>query len=212
MLNFNSITTAIAQETPYHWAFLSNLFSFEDSLELAKSYPQSGFERVGDKSKNFLVLPIVDETKDTIKPYKLNTLWQELINDLCTSAYRLALTSLTGLDLMNDLMYIYFFCYDPESSFPPHPDGDAIRMVQLFYFNQDWDTSWGGCLRILKDESIESLYQEIPPQLNTSVILVKSDNSWHCVTPVTSNSPQSRRILKVAFLKREEFFASKNNT
>ncbi|GAA6619146.1 2OG-Fe(II) oxygenase [Scytonema sp. NUACC26] len=208
MLNFNAITRATIQEVPYRWAFLENLFSLEESLELAKSYPQEGFERVGDRSKNFLVLPVIDETKDTIKPCKLNSLWQELIDDLCTSAYRATVGNLTGLNLMNDLMYIYFFCYDSESSFPPHPDADTIRMVQLFYFNQEWDTHWGGCLRILKDENAESVYQGIPPLLNTSVILVKSENSWHCVTPVTSHSPQSRRILKVAFLKREEYFAS----
>ena len=58
-------------------------------------------------------------------------------------------------------------------------------MVQMFYFNQEWDSNWGGCLRILKDDNADSVFQEIPPLLNTSVILVRSDNSWHTVTPVS---------------------------
>ncbi len=118
-------------------------------MKIAKSYPQFGLERfqIGDRS----IFPrrvIIDEIKDiTELPYKLSDLWQQFVNDLRTSAYRTALGELTSLNLMDDLMYIYFFRFDPEDSINPHPDGDGIHMVQLFYFNQEWNTSWGGCLR-----------------------------------------------------------------
>ncbi|GAA6619159.1 2OG-Fe(II) oxygenase [Scytonema sp. NUACC26] len=211
MLDFNAITQARMQEIPYRWAFLENLFPEKYCLELANSYPQEGLERfqIGERS----IFPrrvIIDETKDVIEsPYKLNNCWQELVDDLRTSVYRAALGELTGLNLMDDLMYIYFFRFDPEDSINPHPDASSISMVQLFYFNQEWDTNWGGCLRILKDDRADSVFQEIPPLLNTSVILVRSENSWHTVTPVASDAPQSRRVLKVAFLNQEEFFKQK---
>ncbi len=105
---------------------------------------------------------------------------------------------------MDDLIYIYFFRYDRGNFVGPHPDAPSIRMVQMFYFNLEWESNWGGCYRILKNHHAESVSQEISPRLNTSLISVTSDSSWHCVTPVTSNAKQSRQALKVAFINRED--------
>ncbi|MEH1842597.1 MAG: 2OG-Fe(II) oxygenase family protein [Nostoc sp.] len=214
MLDLNAIRTGIMQEVPYRWAFLQNLFPQKQSLELSNNYPQEGFYQDG---KGFPMRMVFDEIQDITKPRitdspKLNNLWQQLVNDLHATAYRAAVGELTGLNLMDDLMYIYFFRYDIDNFFSPHPDSPIIRMVQMFYFNQEWNSNCGGCLRILKDDNPDSVFQEIPPLLNTSVILVRSDNSWHTVTPVSKEAAQSRLTLKVAFINREEYFTYKNNT
>ncbi|MEH2180414.1 2OG-Fe(II) oxygenase family protein [Nostoc sp.] len=113
---------------------------------------------------------------------------------------------------MNDLMYIYLFRYQIGNFSLLHVDAEPIRLVQIFYFNREWNSNWGGGLRILKSQQAEDVYQEVPPLLNTSVVLIRSDNSWHSVTPVSKEATQSRLTLKVAFLKPEEHFAYKDNT
>ena len=202
MLNMNAIAQTTMQEVPYQWAFLENLFPEKKSLELANSFPQEGFHLSG----SIVIRKVFDETEDQTKQQitespKLNNCWQELINDLRTSAYRDALGQLTSLNLINDLIWIYFFRYDANMIFNPHTDVPSTRLVHLFYFNQEWDSSWGGCLRILKNNQPESIFQQIPPLVNTSVILVNSDNAWHNVNPIVSDAPQSRLVLKVAFTK-----------
>ncbi|MHC5931657.1 hypothetical protein [Nostoc sp.] len=48
----------------------------------------------------------------------------------------------------------------------------------------------GGCLQILLNEQLESLFQEIPPRNGNSVVLVRSENSWHNVSPVLPQASQ----------------------
>ncbi|GAA6615167.1 2OG-Fe(II) oxygenase family protein [Scytonema sp. NUACC26] len=204
MLNMNAIAQATMQEFPYRWAFVQNLFSEKSCLELANSFPQEGFHVSGSIVIRKVFVEAENQTEQQIKELlKLNKCWQDLINDLLTSAYRDALEQLTSLNLMDDFLWIYFFRYDTNMIFNPHTDVPSSRLVHLFYFNQEWDSNWGGCLRILKDDRPESMFQEIPPLVNTSVILVNSDNAWHNVNPIVSDAPQERLVLKVAFSKRE---------
>ncbi|MEH1839333.1 MAG: 2OG-Fe(II) oxygenase family protein [Nostoc sp.] len=208
MLDLDTIAKATMQSVPYPWAYLENFLPESESLELANSYPKSGFYQ--ERGSLFPVRMVYDEIQEWNKPLitsppKLNDLWQELVEDLRSTAYRAALGELTGLNLMDDLMFIYLFRYEKENTFPPHTDTTICCMVQMFYFNQQWNPSWGGCLRILKSDQAKDVYQQISPRLNTSIIFVNSDHSWHTVTPVLPEATQSRLALKVAFIKQEEY-------
>lgn len=204
MLNLNTIARAKMQSEPYRWTFLENLLPSKQSLELANSYPQEQEDFI--LPGTVLVRPIISQIEEVKEPSSLNNIWQQLVEELCTNAYRVALGELTGLNLMDDLIYIYFFRYETGNFVGPHLDAPGIRMVQMFYFNQEWDSNWGGCYRILKNHHAKSVFQEISPRLNTSLISVTSDSSWHCVTPVKLEAKQSRQALKVAFIDREDYY------
>jgi Rps23 Pro-64 3,4-dihydroxylase Tpa1-like proline 4-hydroxylase len=72
-------------------------------------------------------------------------------------------------------------------------------VTQVFYFNVGWDPDWGGCLRILGSREPEDLIAELPPRLGSSSILVRSDSSWHSVTPVSGSAPAARLSLIVTW-------------
>lgn len=49
------------------------------------------------------------------------------------------------------------------------------------------------------DEKPESVFQDIAPLGQFSAVIVRSDNSWHMVTPVASTALQCRLALRIAF-------------
>jgi hypothetical protein len=80
----------------------------------------------------------------------------------------------------------------------PHLDMRQKIATHIFYLNAGWNTWWGGCLRILNSKDEEDVVAEIPPRIGNASILVRSDRSWHTVTPVTA-APVPRRSLIVTW-------------
>lgn len=75
--------------------------------------------------------------------------------------------------------------------------------MSLAAISKDWDTEWGGSLQLLKNEQRESVFQEIPPSLGNSVLLLCSDNPWHVVAPISPLASQPRLQLMVRFYDRQ---------
>jgi len=63
----------------------------------------------------------------------------------------------------------------------PHVDIPRKLATQVFYFNPGWDPARGGCLRILADGEAVA---ELAPELGSASLIVRSEVSWHEVTPV----------------------------
>ena len=83
----------------------------------------------------------------------------------------------------------------------PHTDEPNKVLTHLLFFNQQWSVDWGGCLRILRNSRPESVFQDILPLDRTSVVIIRSDNSWHMVTPLTCPESECRLALRVAFFR-----------
>lgn len=218
MLNLEAILNTEMQEVPYNWALIKNLLSDEASLELANSYPSDEFQVSEGEGYGYLWGKIIVSEKDvssmlqsnddrwrlriskermTSNLEHLSDAWQELIEQLWTDAYREALEEMSGVKLKNCFMDIAFRRYKSGHKHHPHTDEPNKVLTHLLFFNQEWSTDWGGCLRILKDSQPESCFQDILPLNNSSVVIVRSHNSWHTVTPL--NSPSERLALRVAF-------------
>lgn len=74
-------------------------------------------------------------------------------------------------------------------------------MTHVFYFNENWDPKNGGCLNILRSSDISDSIAESPPIVGNSAVVVRADNSWHAVTPVTNGVHTSRRSMNVIFYR-----------
>ncbi|MBR8838333.1 MAG: 2OG-Fe(II) oxygenase [Stigonema ocellatum SAG 48.90 = DSM 106950] len=222
MLNFESIRTTTMQKVPYNWALIENLLSTEASLELTASFPHEEFRLSEGEGYGYLWGKMLATSEDISLMLKsndnrwrermaqgrltsdlghLSNVWRQLIEGLWTDSYRAALSEMCGLELNDCVMDIGLRRYNLGQWHLPHTDEPNKVLTHLLFFNQQWSVDWGGCLRILNDSQPESIFQDILPLSHSSVAIVRSDNSWHMVTPLTSPASECRLALRVAFFR-----------
>jgi hypothetical protein len=78
-------------------------------------------------------------------------------------------------------------------------NGVRLSLTEVTYFNEAWDEDEGGSLSILGSQNLTDVRASVPPIVGSSVVLVRSDNSWHAVPPVSKQSQISRRSLALTF-------------
>jgi hypothetical protein len=227
MLNLDAIDRTTMQSVPYSYAVIENLLPKAASLELAASFPQEQFRLSIGSGYGYLWSDMVASNEDIALMYKfseraspelsdrwrdriaqgrlssnlvnLSSPWRQVIEELWTPAYRQALTQMSGVELKDCAMVIGFRRYNLGHCHRPHTDEPSKALTHLLFFNEQWPMEWGGCLRILFDEKPESVFQDIAPLNQFSAVIVRSDNSWHMVTPVASTALQCRLALRIAF-------------
>ena len=69
------------------------------------------------------------------------------------------------------------------------------------YFNRSWNRADGGCLNVLGSDDPSDVAAEIEPIIGNSAVLVRSENSWHAVSPVVKGCTRSRRSLTATFYR-----------
>ncbi len=95
----------------------------------------------------------------------MSSIWLALVEELHSSTYRASIAKLTGLNLEQQMIRISLGRLDPLMKNGSHSDSEGITLTHLLYFGrEDWQIEWGGCLQILLNEQLESLFQEIPPR------------------------------------------------
>ncbi len=131
----------------------------------------------------------------------LSAEWRELGQQLASPAHREALGSLIGLDLSDAPFEANLFHYGPRYLLEPHCDLPDKIVTHVLYFNEAWDPADGGCLRILRSSNSDDLATEVTPLVGSSVVLVRSESSWHGVPAVRPGVAQSRRSLTATFCR-----------
>lgn len=129
----------------------------------------------------------------------LDETWLTLVRDILSNDYRKALSELCGLDLMSAPMEANIFHYSPGNWMGPHVDLKTKIVTHVFYFNETWEDSQGGCLSILSSNSYQDVKKKISPVTGNSVLIVRSNHSWHAVDPVSTECTFSRRSMTVTF-------------
>ena len=208
MLDLTSLAGAEIHDTPWRWGYLDRIFSSrDDAAKLAADFPESGFRWFcrtdGPKQfrywGRFLVEPDATAVHD---PRELGAGWLDFANELLSDGYRAAVGSAIGEDLSDAVMEATFWRYEPGCWFTGHT-GSAARIVnQVFYFNPEWPPDWGGYLRVLHGPGMADVATELAPLLGRSALIVRSDDSWHAIPPVTTAAPRSRQTVVVSFLRR----------
>ena len=204
MLNFSRIAAATIENDPYQWAIVNGLFSNDDAIALSKRFPCDHFKTVtgddGEKGYEYEARALIGMGEDQPAfAADLDRTWNDFTNDLLSQSYRAAMTQLTGVDLSTLTIEANAFHYGRGAWLGPHVDLREKIVTHIFYFNEAWDGDEGGSLSILGSQNLNDVRASVPPIIGSSVVLVRSDNSWHAVPPVSNQSRISRRSLALTF-------------
>jgi SM-20-related protein len=200
MIDFGAIAATRLEREPFEWALVDPALKPEDAERLIDTFPVDDFWRLshddGEKSYTYSARPLVilgDDRPTDLAP--LPAPWDELVADLLSPDYRDSLSEALAQPLDDAPMEAAVWRWDREAELGPHRDLPEKLVTQVFYLNAGWNPWWGGCLRILGSEDEHDLAAEIQPAAGTASILVRSDSSWHSVSPVTSPPVPRRSVI-----------------
>ncbi|WP_437658917.1 2OG-Fe(II) oxygenase [Sorangium sp. So ce1182] len=209
MIDLRALRNARLESSPFSWCSIDGLMSSEALRDLSSTFPTSGFREMArdtgsNKTYRFAKRPLLPLGAD--RPHgeeELSDAWRELIQELRSPEYRRAIEAVSGRRLDPALMEININRSGPGSFVSAHLDHPQKDVVHLLYFNEVWSPDWGGCLRILREANVDAVAAEIPPLLGRSVLMVRSDQAWHGVLPVTAAAPAPRLSLEVEFWREQ---------
>jgi SM-20-related protein len=204
MIDLPQISRHTLQTEPFAWAEIGNLYSPRNAAALAASFPCDHFKTVmsygGEKDYEYEARALIAMGADTISQAEtLSEAWLSLARGLLSPAYRIAMSLLTGRDLTAAPLEVNVFHYGPGACLGPHPDLTDKLVTHVLYFNQSWNRADGGCLNILRSADAADMAAEVLPIVGNSVVLVRSENSWHAVSRVVDGCHRSRRSLTATF-------------
>lgn len=206
VIDLQRIVSSTLRTDPYEWTAIDDLYARRDAAALAATFPRDHYKLVaahgGEKDYAYEARALIGMGEDTVA-YRdaLSEPWQRLADDLRSPAYRNALAALTGCDLADAPLEVNVFHYGPGASLGAHPDLPDKIVTHVLYFNESWDDLNGGCLTILRSSDPASQVAEISPVVGNSAVLVRSDHSWHAVSPVVPTCRLSRRSLTATFYR-----------
>ncbi|MES2044580.1 MAG: 2OG-Fe(II) oxygenase [Pseudomonadota bacterium] len=202
-LNLDAIASAKMYDRPYRWGHIPQAFSSDTAARtLADSFPRIGFNHYTrhstakeyDTYGRFLVRmghgAVFDEVAQP-EP------WRALASELLSNDYVEAVEEASGVTLKTAHIEVAFWRLTEGCTIGPHTDNPLKRVSHLFYFNSSWSQAQGGYLRILNSWKMDDVAAEIPPLLGTSLIIVRSRDSWHGYAPVRGDTP--RLAIQVSF-------------
>ncbi len=204
MIDLARITRTDLRREPYAWAEVHGLFSPRNAAALAASFPRDHFKTVagygGEKDYEYEARALIAMGATHVShAAELSPAWARLAHDFLSPAYRVALSLLTGRDLTTAPLEVNVFHYGPGAQLGPHPDLPDKIATHVLYFNASWSRDDGGCLSILRSRQPADVAAEIPPLVGGSVVLVRSEDSWHAVSNVVPGCRASRRSLTATF-------------
>ena len=203
MIDFDVLARTGLNRTPYDWALVERVLDPDRAPALIDTFPAEDFWEIaghdGEKSYTYSARPLVilgADKRANLAP--MSDPWEEVVQDLLSPRYREALGTLLGQPLDGALMEAAIWRWGDAAHLGPHLDMREKLVTQVFYLNAGWNPWWGGCLRILRSRDEDDVASEIEPLLGSASVLVRSEQSWHAVTPVLG-APVPRRSLIVTW-------------
>ena len=199
-LQLGALREAALGDPPHRWGYLPRALTPAAASELRETFPTTGFWRLnhhdGEKAMSFRLRCVVPlGAARPVDPESLAPAWLAFAHELLSDTYREAFADAIGEPLDEHLLELSAWRWGPAAHLGPHVDIPRKLASQVFYFNEGWDVSWGGCLRILGSEDPHDVIDELPPTLGSASILVRSDASWHSVAPVQTTAAEERLSL-----------------
>jgi hypothetical protein len=206
MLDLHAIRSAALRSDPFDWALVEHAIAPNDAASLLDTFPDEDFWVIedddGEKSYSYAARPLVTLGSEQLAPLgELPQPWRELGGDLLTAGYRDALSELIGRPLDDARMEASIWRWDADAQLGPHRDMEEKIVTQVFYLSREWDRGWGGCLRILRSQAEGDVVAELPPLSGTASVLVRSESSWHSVSPVLGAAMEPRRSVIVTWFR-----------
>ena len=204
MIDLAAIERHRLMTEPFEWVAVGGVLARRDARALAATYPHDDFKTVegydSDRGWSYESRALIHlGSHDVAGRDGLSAAWRRFADALLSPGYRAAMSRLTGRDLVASPMEAYVCHFGPGASQGPHRDLPEKIVTRVFYFNRSWNRADGGCLRILRSRDVSDVEAEIPPIAGDCAVIVRSENSWHAVSPVVERPVRSRRSLNVIF-------------
>jgi SM-20-related protein len=209
VIDFGAIRGGTLRHDPHQYAVVRGSFaSAQVARQLHAEFPRDNFsftERAGDtpgpgkRYRTYNYQLMLDSQRDEARIAALTPLWRRLADEVSGPFYRAALATLTGQDLSGLRQEIRLTRYTPGCWIEPHTDRPDKVVTHLLYFNEPWQEDWLGEFRVLRSADMEDAADRVLPRLGTSVVMVRSENSWHGVPPVQADSAEDRMTMLVHF-------------
>lgn len=201
MINLDSLKNANLFTMPFHFGLVERPFqSRDDSERLVNEFPSDGFDRREYGKGRFFRRPLIVKGENAIhSPESLTSAHRQLGEQFLSTAYRDAVMKATNIPLDRAVVEAWFWKYDEHTEFVPHLD-DATKLVtQVFYLTPGWTSAKGGLLRILHSETPDDIAYSIAPRVDLSTLIIRSETSWHYITPITPDLGFQRDSITVHF-------------
>lgn len=207
MINISSLKHTFYKTNNNCCHLITNLIENRYLAELIKFYPKAGFTQClrnegPKKHYSFGIQDIVLQNHINHSAKKnVSDIWFNFAEFILSKEYIDLLTECTNVDLSEMDINISFYKFEKGDWVSPHIDNDNKILTQIFYFNDFWSRDWGGYFNLLGSKHVQDVHFSVPPLVTFSVLIFRTDYSWHMVTPVTDMSRVPRLSVQVEFIK-----------
>jgi|SRR5581483_8087982 len=189
---------------PFDWINLTDLFNEKDAKDLAETYPKDHYRTITSNSNarqyNYDVRALVSFEGKLQNENCLSDSWYRFAKFINSQGYRKLINEITRIDVSELPVEANVYKYAKNCFMDAHQDLNTKILTQVVYFNDKWNVEDGGCLNILKSKNTNDLHERILPLIGNSIIIIRSDNSWHSVEPTVCD--KSRRSVTITFYKK----------
>lgn len=202
MISIDSIKSAKLIAEPFRYSQVTNLMSKETITKLLRCVPLNNYFRSerysgSDKTYNVVNNLLLKLGEREYNPdSNLHEHWISLVQDLTSSAYINALSTLLGVNLLTCSQEITLKRYGYGDFISAHTDTENVTATHMIFLNERWQEDWGGHLCFLQDE--QQVFLKIKPVSENSVAFVRANNSWHSVEKIMHSNAE-RIAIQVAF-------------
>jgi SM-20-related protein len=182
-------------DEPFPWVLAADFLDDRVASRLAESFPRTSFRFAGGGAPGYRFRYRTLISRSNVVADDLPLVWCELAEAFTSAEYRRVLGGLVGC-ATDDLRVDAALCvYERGCWLSPHTDREMRVVTQVVYLNREWDSAWGGSLRLLRSDRMDDVAAEVVPAFNSSVVFRRTEDSWHAVAPLASGVDQSRRSL-----------------
>lgn len=209
MINFNALKYAIPILNNSN-LLVTDLINPAFHNAITTQYPDfiySTFSNeVGEYATNKLTFKFESSksiSNNNLLNIPFSQIWSKFLRTITAREYIRQLSDTVKINLKNKKWVIEFSRYQPGHWLDAHFDQQSQKVLtQLFYFNQVWDTGWGGYLHILDPQEICSTVLAIPPMINYSVIIKPKNDAWHRVEIIKPHVRSARLTMVLQFYEK----------
>jgi hypothetical protein len=197
MVDLDALGNARLRSAPYRWGYVTDSLGRETAARLRATFPSSDYWRLrrdheGSPMDVRIRCLVPLGGRAAVLTESLDRAWVEFVDELVSDSYREMCADVFGVDLDGAELEVSAWRWGVDARIGPHRDIPRKIATQVFYLNDDWEPAWGGCLNILASPDPEDVVAELPPALGSSSLILRSDSSWHSVSPVQREANQQR--------------------
>ena len=207
MINILSLKHTFYQRDNNCCRIMTNLIDNPYLDQLIQVYPKEGVTHClrnegSKKHYSFWIQDIIlrNRINNTAKKNVAN-IWFNFAEFILSKDYIDCLSESTKVNLKEMEINISFYKFEKGDWVSPHIDNSDKILTQIFYFNDFWSRDWGGYFNLLGSKHVHDVHFSVPPLVTFSVLIFRTDCSWHMVTPVTDISKASRLSVQIEFIK-----------